>query len=517
MTEMIGYTGPIYMTHPTKAICPILLEDMRKIAVERKGESNFFTTQMIKDCMKKVTAVTLHQSVMVDSEMEIKAYYAGHVLGAAMFWIRVGNQSVVYTGDYNMTPDRHLGAAWIEKCKPDLLITESTYATTIRDSKRCRETDFLKKVHECVARGGKVLIPVFALGRAQELCILLETYWERMNLKYPIYFALGLTEKANNYYKMFITWTNQKIRKTFIQRNMFDFKHIKPFDRGYIDNPGAMVVFATPGMLHAGLSLQIFKKWAPNENNMVIMPGYCVQGTVGHKILGGAKKVEFENRQVVEVKMAVEYMSFSAHADAKGIMQLIQNCEPRNVLLVHGEAAKMEFLKDKIREEFKIDCFFPANGETCSITTPLKIPVDCSLQLLKNEAKIYNAQPPDPKRRRFLHGILVMKDGKLTLMDMDNVFKEFAGINRHILKFSSFIKLENSTPSSVQVIEQLHSLLKEKLSVWDVKLVDSQSIGVESVNVKLEDESAERKICVSWNNQDEDLGRYILGLIQNIG
>lgn len=134
------------MTHPTKAIAPILLEDMRKVAVERKGESNFFTSQMIKDCMKKVIAVTLHQSVMVDPELEIKAYYAGHVLGAAMFWIRVGSQTLVYTGDYNMTPDRHLGAAWIDKCRPDVLISESTYATTIRDSKRCRERDFLKKV-----------------------------------------------------------------------------------------------------------------------------------------------------------------------------------------------------------------------------------------------------------------------------------------------------------------------------------------------------------------------------------
>jgi integrator complex subunit 11 len=85
-----------------------------------------------------------------------------------------------------MTPDRHLGAAWIDRCRPDLLITESTYATTIRDSKRCRERDFLKKVHDCVDKGGKVLIPVFALGRAQELCILLETYWERMNLKVTI-------------------------------------------------------------------------------------------------------------------------------------------------------------------------------------------------------------------------------------------------------------------------------------------------------------------------------------------
>lgn len=232
--------------------------------------------------------------------------------------------------------------------------------------------------------------------------------------------------------------------------------------------------------------------------------------------MGGAKRVEFENRQVVEVKMAVEYMSFSAHADAKGIMQLIQNCEPRNVMLVHGEAAKMEFLKDKIREEFKIDCYSPANGETCIINTPLKIPVDCSLQLLKNEAKIYNAQPPDPKRRRFLHGVLVMKEGKLSLMDVANVYQEFSGINRHVLTFSSFFKLENTTPS-LQILEQFHALLKEKLSVWEVKLIDSQSIGVESVSIKLEDENTDRKICVSWSNQDEDLGRYILGLIQKIG
>lgn len=70
---------------------------MRKVAVERKGETNFFTSQNIKDCMKKVIAVTLHQSVMVDKDLEIKAYYAGHVLGAAMFRVTVGSQSVVYT------------------------------------------------------------------------------------------------------------------------------------------------------------------------------------------------------------------------------------------------------------------------------------------------------------------------------------------------------------------------------------------------------------------------------------
>ena len=273
---------------------------------------------MIKECMKKVVPVNLHETVKVNDELEIKAYYAGHVLGAAMFQIKVGQQSVVYTGDYNMTPDHHLGAAWIDKCRPDIFITESTYATTIRDSKRCRERDFLMKVHECLEQGGKVLIPVFALGRAQELCILLETYWDRMDLKIPIYFAIGLTEKATNYYKLFITWTNEKIKKTFVKRNMFEFRHIRPFDRAYADNPEPMVVFATPGMLHAGLSLQLFRKWAPDPKNMLIMPGYCVAGTVGYRVLNGAKRIEFENKQFVDVKMSIQYMSFSAHADAKG-------------------------------------------------------------------------------------------------------------------------------------------------------------------------------------------------------
>ena len=109
-----------------------------------------------------------------------------------------------------MTPDRHLDAAKVPPgLRPDLLITETTYATTVRDSKRVRERDFLNKVHETIQGGGKVsicqsiyesnpqvLIPVFALGRAQELCILLDMYWERLDLKVPIFFSAGLASRA---------------------------------------------------------------------------------------------------------------------------------------------------------------------------------------------------------------------------------------------------------------------------------------------------------------------------------
>ena len=87
------------------------------------------------------------------------------------------------SGDYNTAPDRHLGAAHIERLHPDLLISESTYATTLRDSRRARERDFLQAVHDCVSKGGKVLVPVFAVGRAQELLLMVEEHWGRMGLK----------------------------------------------------------------------------------------------------------------------------------------------------------------------------------------------------------------------------------------------------------------------------------------------------------------------------------------------
>ncbi|KAG0202469.1 Integrator complex subunit 11 [Mortierella sp. GBA30] len=523
-TEMCGYDGNIYMTHPTKAICPILLEDYRKISVERKGERNFFTSQNIKDCMKKVIAVNLHQTIMVDDDLEICAYYAGHVLGAAMFYIRVGEESLVYTGDYNMTPDRHLGSAWIDKVRPDVLITESTYATTIRDSKRSRERDFLKKVHDCVANNGNVIIPVFALGRAQELCILIETYWERMDLKVPIYFSAGLTEKANHFYRLFINWTNEKIKSTFVHRNMFDFKHIKAWDRAYIDNPGPMVVFATPGMLHSGTSLELFKKWAPDPKNMVIMPGYCVAGTVGSKVLAGEKKIQIDSFTSVDVNLQVKNLSFSAHADAKGIMQLIRQCEAKNVVLVHGEKSSMGYLKSRIMTEFGIPCFDPANGTTISIETTHVIPIEMSAKLLKqhlirqsearepaNEGLTSSSSPEDssddssetakqrktpstvrPKDKVLIQGMLVMDDGKpIRLEDADEVLDR-VGMAKHNVRFE-VRKAYNATAlrMAVEEADYYQTLMNKTGSSTAMDTDSNENIRKEAVVDALQDWDAD--------------------------
>ena len=119
-------------------------------------------------------------------------------------------------------------------------------------------------------------------------------------------------------------------------------------------------------MLHAGASLEVFKKWCHDPKNMVILPGYCVVGTVGWKILSGEKEIQIDPWTKLQVNLTVENLSFSAHADCKGIMQMIRMCAPKNVILVHGEKSKMAILRQRIQKEIGIPCYDPAN-ETVGI------------------------------------------------------------------------------------------------------------------------------------------------------
>ncbi|KAF5180817.1 Cleavage and polyadenylation specificity factor subunit 3-ii [Thalictrum thalictroides] len=458
-TEVCGYDGPIYMTYPTKALAPLMLEDYRKVMVDRRGEEEQFTSEHITTCLKKVTAVDLKQSIKVDDDLEIRAYYAGHVIGAAMFYAKVKDSAIVYTGDYNMTPDRHLGAASIDKfLHLDLVITESTYATTVRDSKYAREREFLKVVHECVAKGGKVLIPTFALGRAQELCILLDDYWERMNLKnVPIYFSAGLTLQANMYYKMLIGWTSQKIKDSYATRNAFDFKHVRSFERSMLNAPGPCVLFATPGMISGGFSLEVFKQWAPSEMNLVTLPGYCVAGTIGHKLMSGkATKIKIDKKTEVDVRCKIHQLSFSPHTDSKGIMDLVKFLSPKHVILVHGEKPKMATLKGKISSELGIKCYDPANNDVVHIPSSQYVKIDAS------EAFVHNCINPNPKHfeskadndsdmgakdtasmpvkeiedKRVAEGILVMDKAKRPKAVHQNELLAMLGVEEHTIEFA---------------------------------------------------------------------------------
>lgn len=382
LTEEKGYKGPIFASEPTKAIIPYMLTDYMNVS---KDVIYKYTDKKISNCCSLIKVIFLHQTKEIDG-VKITSYYAGHVLGAVMFLIEYNNLKVVYTGDYNTSADRHLRACFIDKVQPDVLISESTYGTVIRDWKKTRENFFMEKIKETFDRGGKVLIPVFALGRAQEFFVLIEDIWSKTNWKYPVYYSSGLSSKVHFFYKFFSNWLNYNINYQIKKncKNPFDLENIKKYERIYGKLEQPMLVLATPGMLHGGTSMQIFKEWCNDPKNTIIIPGYCVKGTLGNLVLGGAKKVGIDNK-FYNVRMEVAKMSFSAHADNRGILRLVEYLQPKNVVFVHGEKKRMEELGYYIKKEMEINCYCPKNFE------------DLEISIDKNVDNFYKIKKKDKK------------------------------------------------------------------------------------------------------------------------
>jgi Cft2 family RNA processing exonuclease len=174
LTEKTNFRGRIFMTHPTKAIFKILQHDAVKVGHD---DARLFDEKDLLAAMDKIELINYHQT-LEHRGVKFTCYNAGHVLGAAMFQIEVAGVRVLYTGDFSREEDRHLLGAEIPHEPPHVLIVESTYGVSLHEPQAVREQRFTSAIHQIVARGGRCLIPVFALGRSQEILLILDEYWK---------------------------------------------------------------------------------------------------------------------------------------------------------------------------------------------------------------------------------------------------------------------------------------------------------------------------------------------------
>ena len=204
-----------------------------------------------------------------------------------MYRIDIAGVKILYTGDYSREEDRHLVKAEVPPVRPDVLIVESTFGVHTLSSREDKETRFVALIHEIVRRGGHALLPVFALGRAQELLLILGDYWaQHPELHHvPIYYASNLAKRCMGVYQTYIHTMNANIRARFARRdNPFVFKHISHLpqsrnsERRVAEGPPC-VVLASPGMLQSGTSRELLEVWAPDPRNGLIITGYSVEGT----------------------------------------------------------------------------------------------------------------------------------------------------------------------------------------------------------------------------------------------
>ncbi|XP_020034300.2 cleavage and polyadenylation specificity factor subunit 3 isoform X1 [Castor canadensis] len=372
--QKTSFKGRTFMTHATKAIYRWLLSDYVKVS-NISADDMLYTETDLEESMDKIETINFHEVKEV-AGIKFWCYHAGHVLGAAMFMIEIAGVKLLYTGDFSRQEDRHLMAAEIPNIKPDILIIESTYGTHIHEKREEREARFCNTVHDIVNRGGRGLIPVFALGRAQELLLILDEYWQNHPELHdiPIYYASSLAKKCMAVYQTYVNAMNDKIRKQININNPFVFKHISNLkSMDHFDDIGPSVVMASPGMMQSGLSRELFESWCTDKRNGVIIAGYCVEGTLAKHIMSEPEEITTMSGQKLPLKMSVDYISFSAHTDYQQTSEFIRALKPPHVILVHGEQNEMARLKAALIREYEdndevhIEVHNPRNTEAVTL------------------------------------------------------------------------------------------------------------------------------------------------------
>nr|CAJ83498.1 cleavage and polyadenylation specific factor 3 [Xenopus tropicalis] len=372
--QKTSFKGRTFMTHATKAIYRWLLSDYVKVS-NISADDMLYTETDLEESMDKIETINFHEVKEV-AGIKFWCYHAGHVLGAAMFMIEIAGVKLLYTGDFSRQEDRHLMAAEIPNVKPDILIIESTYGTHIHEKREEREARFCNTVHDIVNRGGRALIPVFALGRAQELLLILDEYWQNHPELHdiPIYYASSLAKKCMAVYQTYVNAMNDKIRKQININNPFVFKHISNLkSMDHFDDIGPSVVMASPGMMQSGLSRELFESWCTDKRNGVIIAGYCVEGTLAKHIMSEPEEIATMSGQKLPLKMSVDYISFSAHTDYQQTSEFVRALKPPHVILVHGEQNEMARLKAALireyedNDEVEIEVHNPRNTEAVTL------------------------------------------------------------------------------------------------------------------------------------------------------
>ncbi|KAJ0174374.1 hypothetical protein K1T71_010520 [Dendrolimus kikuchii] len=427
-----SFKGRVFMTHATKAIYRWLVSDYIKVS-NISTEQMLYTESDLEGSMDRIETINFHEEKDVRG-VRFWAYNAGHVLGAAMFMIEIAGVKILYTGDFSRQEDRHLMAAEIPTVHPDVLITESTYGTHIHEKREERESRFTGLVSEIVQRGGRCLIPVFALGRAQELLLILDEYWslhpELQDI--PIYYASSLAKKCMAVYQTYVNAMNDRIRRQIAINNPFVFRHIsnlKGID--HFEDIGPCVIMASPGMMQSGLSRELFESWCTDPKNGVIIAGYCVEGTLAKTILSEPEEITSMSGQKLPLKMSVDYISFSAHTDYQQTSEFINILKPPHVVLVHGEQNEMSRLKAALQREHRGSLLIhtPRNTQLLSLT----FRGDKTAKVMGSLAM----EPPQPGQE--LQGILVKRN-----------------FNYHLLAPSDLNKYTELTQSEVSQRQSIH-------------------------------------------------------------
>ncbi len=375
-----GYDGPVYCTAPTRDMMILLQLDYIKVAVA-EGKKPPYDSSHVRDAILHTLPIKYNETTDIAPDIRLTFHNAGHILGSASphFHIGDGLYNIVYTGDIKFERTWLFNAATNKFPRAEAIIMESTYGGK-RDFQPTRKeaaTQLKGVLKRTLGRGGKILIPVFAVGRSQEVMIVLEKQMKNGQIpKAPIYLD-GMIWEATAIHTAYPEFLNNQLRTQIFQRNenpflsdYFNKVDGREMRKNILHSSDPCVVLATSGMLNGGPVMEYLRLWGADPNNTLVFVGYNAEGTLGRKIQKGLTELVITEKgkpRSISLKTQVETVDgFSGHSDRKQLINYISTMDPKpeKILVHHGDEAKEMDLASSLHRKYNISTAAPMNLET---------------------------------------------------------------------------------------------------------------------------------------------------------
>jgi KH/beta-lactamase-domain protein len=371
-----GYDGPVYSTPPTRDLSAMLQLDYLDV-VSKEDRKIPYSSGEVKSYIKH--SITLNYGSVTDIAPDIKLTFhnAGHILGSAIAHFHVGDglYNIAFTGDFNYSKSRLFNPATNQFPRLEALFMESTYggSNDIQPSRGEAEEKLYETVNSVLSRGGKVIIPAFAVGRSQEVMLALEEGVRKEKIPDTKIYLDGMIREATAIHTTYPEYLNSDLRNQIFKEGL------NPFLAGCfvaVDSPDLRervisgdpcVIITTSGMLNGGPVMEYLSSLAADERNALVFVGYQAEGTLGRRIQKGWREVPVGRRETIVINLEIVTIDgFSGHSDRRQLVNYVGHVQPKpeKIFTIHGDENNTIDLASSLYKRYHIETHSPQNLET---------------------------------------------------------------------------------------------------------------------------------------------------------
>jgi metallo-beta-lactamase family protein len=366
-----GYSGPIYMTPPTRPLVRLILEDSFHIMKEnfrREKEKMLFAEEDVDTVMKLTESVNYHHVIEPLPGVTVMFHDAGHILGSAYITVEAEGKRILFSGDVGNSETPILADPEMIS-SADIVITETTYGNRTHEAPEERKAKLKEALLRTIRRKGTLMIPSFSVERTQELLFELDQILlHDVATDIPIFLDSPLSIKATavyRHYQNYLRFDADILDEP--DRDFFSFPNLRETltreeSMAINDVSGPKIVVAGSGMMQGGRIMHHLKRYLPSSHNHLLIIGYQVQGTLGRRLLDGIKKVRIYGDDIQVQAHVSAIGAFSAHGDQRQLTRWLQpeNGQlPKKIFLVHGDEEVKEDFSAHLHDHLDTEIIVP--------------------------------------------------------------------------------------------------------------------------------------------------------------